>query len=261
MATMFSDLLASATVDNGLRIDVPNDWAQGRSVFGGLQGALAVRAMRSDVPTTPLRTLQVTFIAPVAGTLHARTSVLRAGTSATHVEARIFGADGALATVAVGVFGRARQSAVAVVPRPPVEVAATGIEMPRMSGIGPAFLEHFTARWLRGAFPASGTTETRHLIEVGLIDSVVTATEYHAIAIADFVPPLALAMLKTLANGSTLTWMLELVTDRFDTSLTGWRVDGELIAARDGYTNQSVMLWAPDGTPAALSRQSMAVFG
>jgi hypothetical protein len=38
-------------------------------------------------------------------------------------------------------------------------------------------------------------------------------------------------------------------------------VDAELVAARDGYTSQSVMLWAPDGTPVAISRQSMLVFG
>jgi hypothetical protein len=62
--------------------------------------------------------------------------------------------------------------------------------------------------------------------------------------------------------GSPLTWMLELLRDRYDDlGLDDWRVDAELIAARDGYTNQSVMLWGPCGEPVALSRQSMVVFG
>ncbi|HVH33257.1 MAG TPA: hypothetical protein VM847_03985, partial [Tahibacter sp.] len=40
----------------------------------------------------------------------------------------------------------------------------------------------------------------------------------------------------------------------------GWRVDAELVAARDGYTSQSTWIVAPDGRPIALSRQSMVVF-
>ena len=56
--------------------------------------------------------------------------------------------------------------------------------------------------------------------------------------------------------------MLELLRDPYDDlGMNDWRVDAELIAARDGYTNQSVMLWGPGGEPVALSRQSMVVFG
>jgi len=43
--------------------------------------------------------------------------------------------------------------------------------------------------------------------------------------------------------------MLELLRDRYDDlGLDDWRVDAELIAARDGYTNQSVMLWGRAGS-------------
>jgi hypothetical protein len=56
--------------------------------------------------------------------------------------------------------------------------------------------------------------------------------------------------------------MLEFLRDRFDDlPLSHWRVDAEMPAARDGYISQSVMIWAPNGVPAALSRQSMVVFG
>jgi hypothetical protein len=61
---------------------------------------------------------------------------------------------------------------------------------------------------------------------------------------ADFIPPIALSMFAVPTPGSSLTWMLELLRDRYDDlGLDDWRVDAELIAARDGYTNQSVMLW------------------
>jgi hypothetical protein len=87
-------------------------------------------------------------------------------------------------------------------------------------------------------------------------------TEGHVISIADFIPPVALSHLDSPAPGSTLTWMLEFLRDDVGKlPLTGWRVDAELVAARDGYTSQSVMVFGPDGTPVALSRQSMLVFG
>ena len=88
------------------------------------------------------------------------------------------------------------------------------------------------------------------------------ATEGHVVAIADFIPPLALSHLRTPAFGSTLTWMMELLAERVDhLPLAGWRVDSQLVAARDGYTSQSVMVWGPGGEPVATSRQSMLVFG
>ena len=38
--------------------------------------------------------------------------------------------------------------------------------------------------------------------------------------------------------------MIELLRDRYDDlGMDDWRVDAQLIAARDGYTNQNVMLW------------------
>lgn len=64
--------------------DAPQSWTQGRTLFGGLQAALLVRAMRTHVePGLPLRTLQTTFVGPVfAGRLAIRCQVLRIGKSA-----------------------------------------------------------------------------------------------------------------------------------------------------------------------------------
>ncbi|MGO9835415.1 MAG: acyl-CoA thioesterase [Polyangiaceae bacterium] len=261
--THFSQLLSSAReVDGVWRTAVPDDWMQGRSVFGGLQGALAAQAMRSCVaPEVPLRVLQMTFIAPAArGDLDVRPQMLRAGKSATHVEARV-SSGGALASIAVGVFGRARPSHVEVVPRvaavPPEEARrASPVAAPHIN-----FTQHFKMRWLRGDPPFSGTSVPRAVIEVGLNDRGVTSTE-HVIAIADAIPPLALSLLKAPAPGSTLTWTLEMLKDTFDdVPLDGWVHHAELTAGRDGYTNQSVFVCARDGSVAALSRQSMVVFG
>jgi acyl-CoA thioesterase len=258
MATTFSTLLGASTSE----LVVPADWMQGRSAFAGLQAAFAVQAMRAQVPAeVPLRTLQVTFVAPAAELLRARTSVLRTGASATHVEVRLTGPDDTLATIALGVFGRARTSAVALQPEPPARVTAPPITLPYVPNLVPAFIQHFAVTWRRGAPPFAGAADRHNTIELAMTDDAPRASERHAIALADVIPPVALSFLRTPAPGSTLTWMLELLADRFDHPLTGWLVDAELVAARDGYTSQAVTLWAPDGSPAALSRQSMLVFG
>lgn len=260
--TPWSRLLASARAASGAAaLDVPADWLQGRTVFGGLQAAVALRAMRTLVPDAPLRTLQGTFVAPAPpGTLHARAQVLRTGKSATHVEARLVDGDATLALL-VGVFGAPRASALALAPRQPPAPAGAPVAFPYVAGLTPAFTQHFDVRWLRGLPPYTGDTQTDHVLEVGLRDEG-PASEGHVLAMADFIPPLALSHLKAPAPGSTLTWMLELLAERFDAlPLQRWRIDATLAAARHGYTSQSVMVWGPGGEPLAMSRQSMVVFG
>jgi acyl-coenzyme A thioesterase PaaI-like protein len=242
-------------------LEVPPDWLQGRTVFGGVQAALALRAMRTLVPGVPLRTLQGTFLAPVpGGTMTATARVLRTGKSATHVEARLVDGDATLALL-VGVFGLARPSVVDLRPRQPPVDSATPLEFGYIPGLMPAFTQHFTVRFLRGAVPYTGSSQVDNVLEVGLRDAG-PCTEGHLLAMADFIPPIALSHLKAPAPGSTLTWMIETLADRFDgLALQGWRIDATMVAARDGYTSQSLMVWGPDGEPLATSHQSMVVFG
>ncbi len=258
----FSQLMRGVQrVGDTAELDVPEDWLQGRSVFGGLQVALAVDVMRAQVGAdVPLRTLQVTFVAPVpAGRMRARARLLRAGKSAAHVEALLVDGEQVLA-VAIGVFGTARESAIARAPRRPDLGDVRPRSHPYVAGVTPAFLQHFDARWLRGSAPFSGDPSHEMVVELDFRDTG-PATEAHVIALADYVPPVALSMLSRPANGSSLTWKLELAADRYEQwPLQGWRADVEMVAARDGYTNQSTHIWSPDGQLVALSRQAMVVF-
>lgn len=259
----FSDVLRTLERDaEGWTANVPDEWLQGRTAFGGLTAALAVNAMRELLPSPmPLRTLQATFLAPVpAGPMAIRATLLRTGKNAVHVEARVVGATQTLALL-VGVFGAARESVVRLLPQQmPVE-SKKPMSFGYVPGLTPAFTQNFTARWLRGGFPFSGARLPQNIVELSLNDSGPT-TEAHVLALADFIPPVALSLLKKPSPGSTLTWMLEFFTDRLEPlALQNWRVDADLIAGVDGYTSQSVMLWGPGGEPVALSRQSMVVFG
>lgn len=241
---------------------VSEDWLQGRSAFGGLQAALALRAMRELVPThMPLRSLQTTFVAPVpAGVVGIRAQRLREGRSVIQVEASLYDGEQTLCRL-VGVFGSARPSMLDFQPVQPTVENASSRELRYVEGRMPAFTQHFGARWLRGDLPFSGGHQRESVLQLSLRDEG-QVDETHVLAFADFIPPIALSMFAAPTPGSSLTWMLELLRDRYDDlGMDNWRVDAELIAARDGYTNQGVMLWGPRGEPVALSRQSMVVFG
>jgi acyl-CoA thioesterase len=261
MDTPFSALLERAEVGpEGLRVTVPDDWRQGRSIFGGLQLALCLRALRARVPEAPLRALQATFAAPVTEEVQVRTALLRQGKSATLAEARILDGD-ATAVLVTGFFGAPRDSAVRFVPAILAPPPALARRLPYVPGRTPSFTRHFEVTILQGSLPFQGVADTRAVYEVSLRDAG-PVTEAHVVALADYVPPLALSHLTRPAPGSTVSWLLELLGAPLERlGLQRWRAHVSLDAARDGYSTQSVVLAGPDGVPVALSRQSMVVFG
>ncbi|MBL8299465.1 MAG: thioesterase family protein [Rhodanobacteraceae bacterium] len=248
--------------DNRIQVEVSDDWMQGRSVFGGLQAAIAVAAMRSLAPDLPLRTLQMTFIAPVPmGTVRAVAVLLRSGKSTQHIQARIEDGSGALLALAIGVFGSGRPSRVQrELPIDRLHETGTSTGLPFLPGNTPNFLQHFGVTLHEGALPFANTPVHTNRYSLDLHDEGTT-TEWHLLAIADFVPPVALSWMDSAVPGSSLTWMLELLVEDYTTQpLQGWQIGAELVAAGDGYTSQSTWIIAPDGRAVALSRQSMVVF-
>ena len=141
------------------RAEVPESWAQGRTLFGGIQAAIGVAAMRKAVPADwPLRSLQVSFIAPVApGAQRIQTRVLRTGKSAIHVEARLMDGD-ASGCFMLGIFGRGRDSAIRIAPPAPSQVVPVSASraLPFVAGVTPAFTRHLDFFWARGGFPFTG---------------------------------------------------------------------------------------------------------
>jgi len=265
---LHSQVLATVrSHDGGWTAEVPESWAQGRTIFGGLQAALAVRAMRDLVPqTVPLRVLQASFIAPIApGPVRIEASVLRRGKSVTQVEARILDQQ-QTACLVFAVFGEARPSVLDIRPPrhglPPAEAATPFVYV---EGVAPAFTQHVAMRWLGGVNIFRGAKEPRTGIYVGFRDDPYAGPgalgEAQIIGYADIVPTPGLSLLKQPTMASSLTWTLELLTDDFGPAREGlWLMDTEVTAGRHGYLNQSATLWSPEGEAVALSRQSVVVF-
>ncbi|TMH30946.1 MAG: thioesterase family protein, partial [Betaproteobacteria bacterium] len=81
--------------DADVSFDVPDDWLQGRTSFGGLVSTFAVQALRDAVATdwpdgVKLRALQSNFIAPVEqGLLTVSVRLLREGRNVRQVQATV----------------------------------------------------------------------------------------------------------------------------------------------------------------------------
>ncbi len=235
---------------------------QGRSLYGGVQAVLAVRAMQTLSDNLPIRTLQATLCAPVpAGIVRIRVRRLRKGGNTRQIEARIVDGEDTVA-IFVAVFGRSRDSAVAQELAAPALSQTDGLAMRHIPSLTPDFIRQFDARLLVGNFPGSGQADTSQAYRLTLHDAAGAASLAHVLVFADFPPPVGLSWLHQPRPASTMTWMLNFTGhDYADQTLENWLIDVSLDAARDGYTQQTVTLFAPDGLAVARGTQCMVVFG
>ena len=151
MATFSEALDGLQREGDAWQIVIPRSWSNGRTVFGGLQVALSVRAMRGAlqdalgagrgaVTDLPLRSLQTTFVAPVTAGLPValRAEFLRSGRSASHARCDLL-QDGKVACTTAAIFGAARPSRIVLdIPEPKAAVDPDTLpDSPYLPGITP----------------------------------------------------------------------------------------------------------------------------
>lgn len=261
----YHQVLETLRCDDGrCEADIHDDWMQGRTVFGGLQVALAVRAMRGMLdPGPPLRSLQATFVAPIAGgRVELQVDVLRRGKSVTHMQGSLLLSDGSVACTVVAIFGAARESSfVREIPRPDVGLDPDALpDLPYIPGVAPAFLQHMQVRMARGTPPGTGYHEPRTTIYARVREPDCTAEEA-LIALADVIPTPALSMLSKRAPASSLNWTLELLGDPAQLDVGDWSlIDTEVRAGIDGYLSQTSVLWGATGHAFSVSHQTVGIF-
>jgi acyl-CoA thioesterase len=243
-------------------VEVDEDWGQGRATYGGLVAAVGNEAMRRLVPRDRvLRSLQTTFVGPAApGAWTLSTRVLRVGRAVSSAYCEI-SVEGEVAAVLVGVYGGARPTRVDL---PLANASPHSVDdLPEMLlGVdgGPRYVQHFAVRWIEGpglftGARSPGKAFIRHRDPAPL-------TESHVVALADCLPPAAMSMFTAPAPASTLVWTLEFVNHTFAfPSDAWWRIEHDTDAAKEGYANQTGVLYDPTGAPAALTRQLVAIFG
>lgn len=271
--TPFHEILAARRVEGAcLRFEVPADWQQGRTAYGGLASALAVQAMHDVAgaawpPEVRLRALQTNFIGPVApGAAAIAVEVLREGKSVRQVLARLTTGKGEIAGIWVGVYGSPRSTTVdTLMPSAKALRWAPGEAptRPFTPGQMPDLLSHFEVGWAAGAPPFSGGTgwETSLYLRLVRDRADLIDTDVLTVLLADLPPTPAISRLTRPAPASSVCWALELLPLAAPVAADAWwRIDTQTRSAADGYANHSSTLWAPDGTPAAFGHQVVAVY-
>ncbi len=258
--TPFSEIIRNITTDNTAQ--VPEDWRQGRTTYGGMSAALCVAGALREIPDVPpLRSAQFAFVGPAAGTLRIEPTVLRAGKNTVYIGVDLHGESG-LATRATLTFAAARDSTLHYSAGQIPEVAKPADCNEFFPGrSGPRFMQHFEIRRAGGHPPISASATPELLVWIRHRDEAAHAGLLGLIALADALPPAAFAMFTAPAPISTMTWSIEIADLLVAVTNDGWYLMsslGEYVA--NGYTGQDMHLWTGAGAQVLMARQTVAIF-
>lgn len=262
MASFGQTIASLAAEDDAFVIDAPEEWAQGRTLYGGMSAALCHEAVkRAHGDLGPLRSAQFTFIGPAAGRLRFASTILRRGRSSAIVSATCQSEEG-VATQAMFAFGADRESVVTHDFTPRIDAPPPDQCEPfhKTSKPLPGFLGQYEFRLASGArlFQPEAKPEfavwSRFREDEG--GDPVTAL----LAMADATPAAALVSVPKPAPVSTITWQVDLVQPLVESC--GWRlIWTSSERAASGYSIQNMRVWTAEGEPLISARQTVAVFG
>lgn len=261
MSSSFTELLESASFEDGrYAIDIPPDWMQGRTTYGGLSAALCYEtALKTVSDLPPLRSANISFVGPAGGPVEGRASILRQGKSVSFVEADLSGEKG-LATRATFAFGASRESIFDRIFTPPPSMPDPEMCEPFIpKGLGPSFASHFETGLAKGARPGTGSDEFDHFIWVRHSDEQATGLAA-LLAVGDMPPPAVLPMFPEFKPISSMTWIVNVLTDTPQTRDGWWLLQSRAENAGQGYSSQDMLVWNRDMELVMAGRQSVAIF-
>lgn len=260
MASFEEVITAMAARGDGWAVAPSDDWLQGRTLYGGLSAALALRACELAVPDQPpLRSGQIAYIGPAAGEVLLQPRLIRQGKSVSFMSCDLV-SGGAVALRALFAFGGPRESRYAA-EAPPPPVWRRPEDCPRLwpEGMGPAFAGHLNQRLAGPLRPFSGADSGDLLVWVRH-DAPVTPGQAAVVAMGDALPPASFTRFDGMAMISTMTWSFDLF-DPGHADGSGWM----LLHSKDdgvgeGYAGQDMGMWDEAGRPLMRGRQSVAIF-
>ena len=80
------------------------------------------------------------------------------------------------------------------------------------------------------------------------------------VALADAPPPASMVKFKKFARISTMTWSMDMLTDKLETEDGWWLVRTTAETLADGYSSQAMTVWNSERKPMIVARQNVAVF-
>lgn len=261
---LFTDLLSAATREpDALRLNPPDSWKQGRTLYGGLTSGIALYAARELTgESRKLRSALISFVGPSTDEVVATAQVLRSGRTAATVRASL-SSGGTPATEALLTFSDTRESALLYETQTAPEVSApdpkNALDLAAVGG--PTFIRNFDIVPAGGGIPMSGASVPEIIWWARHKDPSARGSDLGLLCIGDVLPPAALTMASTPMKVSSMTWMIDILTDDLS-SEDGWylfRSSAENV--RGGFSTQDMSIWNTKGELVAKGRQTITMFG
>lgn len=244
---------------------VPNAWAQGRTVFGGMSAALAYQAAENLIEDErEVRAFHCNFIGPLEtdSELQVSAEILRTGKNVTQIVAKVEqkGRVGVMVQVCFGVSRDSKLKQTAADSHD-MTVPKKAKFIPKIPKVVPNFIQHFDLSLDKGDFSFRKNSEAILHGWSRLKKAPEKMRMAYLIAIMDAWPPTMFQMLRLPAPASTMSWDLEFVNPKVDISPDAWiasHTDARHI--KDGYGHEEANFWDEKGELFAISRQVVTVF-
>ena len=256
-------IAAGTTNPDRCRFEIPAEWMQGRTSYGGLSTALALetsRRLHPDLP--PLRSAAVSFIGPLAGEVTVTAREMRQGRNATWIAAEVASEAGIGLTASFVFMGPVTSALHLNDARPPAGWIAPEAALPLPPRTGPGFIGNFEVRFglPRGDNPLPELCWWIRLRDRADEDGAGLDPMVEMMAIADALPPGVMPLLRA-GPVSSMTWLVNLLTPAPTTRDGWWLVRSAGNYAENGCSSQDMGVWNADGEPVAMGMQSIALFG
>lgn len=265
------DILSVWRASQNESITIPKNWAQGRTVYGGLTAALIFDAMQREVvankPTEerPIRYFNLSFIGPlmVGEPSVFEINLLRSGRSATQLSA-VVKQNNQVTVMAQACFGVKRSSKIKISNQEThqMKTPKKANFIPQIPKVVPKFLRHFDLNLQAGRLPFMHSKKDFMHGWMRFKKMPEHFTDLHLIAAIDAWPCTVLQQLKLPAPASTMNWNLEFPQTATPINPADWLAyQAHTEHAQDGYVFSDAKVWNQIGELVALSRQTVGVFG
>ena len=257
---MMADFLASGP---DYVADLPENWKQGRTAFGGITTALLAAAIGNDHPDLPpLRTIQVNFVGPAVDRLSVRHEMLRQGKNNVTFRAELDSELGA-GTHGYLTYGvnRTMQNELDY-PRLDIPVQPEDAEPYHTDLKGaPSFISNMDRRHISGPRFLDGSDNPDILMWGRLADPESRDKGLLPLLVLADLPPAALtAVREPIRAVSSTNWSLSLLTDDLTTRDGWWLMRSATRFIKDGYSSQLIQVWNSDGRRVMDAMQMQAIF-
>ena len=241
-------------------LDAHETWMQGRAFYGGASALVAyTAAIRAFDDLPPLRSAQLTFVAPFGPEVELRREIVRQRRNVVQIRSEIW-SDQGCAFSAFFLFGSEREAnavhtAAPVEPWPGLPFECENLSTER----APRFLnEHFELR--RGQQERGpGTPTVRRWARLKDYSAIDRISEL--IVLGDVMPPGAMRAMERQGPISSMNWTFNILQPQPETDDGWWLSENASQHADNGYSSERLRVWNTKGEQILDGMQCVAVFG